>query len=105
MIRAYGLGVITGAFLTAGVIAATPAKADVDRAVIAYTAVFAGAVCTTLDAYPSFDGIEGIGQAIIEDGLTPRQAGQVIGLSVVEVCPRHFGLVRDFIASNRMALT
>jgi hypothetical protein len=98
IVRAYSLGIITGSFLTAGVVLfATPAKADVDSASVAYAAMYGEAVCSTLDDYPNFDGILGIGRAIIEDGLSARQAGQVIGLSVQDICPRHSELMEAFI--------
>lgn len=79
---------------------APSAKADVtDPAVIAYTAAFGGIVCDVLDSHDSFPGIYGIAQGIHEDsGLSMFQAGQVIGLSVAEICPRHTGLIQRFIA-------
>lgn len=95
-VKAFSLGVIAGSFLTAGVVFAAPAKADADAVSVAYAARYGEAVCATLDDYPSFDGIVGIGQAVMEDGLTARQAGQVIGLSVAEICPRHGGLLLAF---------
>jgi hypothetical protein len=97
IVRAYALGIITGGFLTAATLTiAAPVKADVDRVVVAYAAQFGGAVCTTLDEYPTIDGVYGIGLSIMEDGLTAYQAGQVIGLSVLEVCPRHIALMQNF---------
>ena len=74
------------------------AKADVDDAAYAYTAIFGDAVCSTLDRWPSFDGITGIGQAIVKDGLSTFQAGEVIALSIEEICPRHTGLMNLYIA-------
>jgi hypothetical protein len=100
-IRAFCLGIITGSFLTAGmVLLAGPARADTDRLVVAYASVFGGAVCSTLDQYPSSSGIIGIGKSIVEDGLTGYQAGQVIALSVMDICPRHTGLMDDFAAAT-----
>ena len=97
IVRAYALGIISGSFLTAATLTFTfPVKADVDRVVVAYAAQYAGAVCTTLDEYPTIDGVYGIGLSIMEDGLTAYQAGQVIGLSVLEVCPRHIALMQNF---------
>ena len=84
------------AFLGAAVYFSAPAKADDDSVVYAYAATFGGIVCSTLDDYPTFDGIIGIGQAMIEDGLTGYQAGQVIATSAIEICPRHIALVRNF---------
>jgi hypothetical protein len=72
------------------------AKADVDNVVVAYSAHYGGAVCSVLDEFPSENGILGIGKSIIEDGLTGYQAGQVIYLSVSDICPRHMGLLRAF---------
>lgn len=97
IVRAYALGIITGSFLTAATLTfAFPVKADADRVVVAYAAQYAGAVCNTLDEYPTIDGVYGIGVSIMEDGLTAYQAGQVIGLSVLEVCPRHIALMQNF---------
>ena len=96
-VKAFSLGVITGSFLTAGLIhLAAPARADHDPVVIAYTTTFGEAVCLTLDDYPSKGGVLGVGQAIIEDGLTAFQAGQVIYFAVDELCPRHLDLVLSF---------
>jgi hypothetical protein len=78
------------------------AKADVDNVVVAYSAHYGGAVCSVLDEFPSENGILGIGKSIIEDGLTGYQAGQVLYLSVSDVCPRHMGLLRAFAASPEM---
>jgi hypothetical protein len=77
-------------------ILATPAKADTDPVVVAYSAHYGGAVCSVLDEFPSENGILGIGKSIIEDGLTGYQAGQVLYLSVSDVCPRHMELLRAF---------
>jgi hypothetical protein len=86
-------------------ILATPAKADTDPVVVAYSAHYGGAVCSVLDEFPSENGILGIGKSIIEDGLTGYQAGQVLYLSVSDVCPRHMGLLRAFAASPEMTAT
>ena len=63
----------------------------------AYAAAYGDAVCSTLDSYPTLAGVSGIGQAIRDDGLTLFQAGQVIEISVHEICPRHLGLLDRFI--------
>lgn len=97
--RVFALGVITGSMLTAGIaLLAAPAKAEPDRVAVAYAAQFAPAVCDTLDDYPTVNGILGIGQAIMDDGLTPSQAGSVVALSVGELCPWHRPLIRQFVA-------
>jgi hypothetical protein len=87
---------LAGALGVIAVLAAAPAKADTDPVVVAYSAHYGGAVCSVLDEFPSENGILGIGKSIIEDGLTGYQAGQVLYLSVSDVCPRHMGLLRAF---------
>lgn len=77
---------------------APKAKADIDPVSVAYAARYSDAVCGTLDAYPSVSGLLGVMQAILEDGLTSFQAGEVVTLSVAEACPWHTPLLRRFIA-------
>ncbi|MBP6571338.1 MAG: DUF732 domain-containing protein, partial [Gemmatimonadales bacterium] len=92
--------IVMAAFGVIVMLLSTPqAKADPDSMVYAYAASFGGAVCETLDAHPSFGGIYGIADAITDDGLTYYQAGQVIAVSVMEICPRHTALVTSFAAS------
>lgn len=75
------------------------AKADpISPEVVSYTAHYGGAVCEVLSEHPSNSGILGVMLAIEDDGLTPMQAGQVIALSVSEICPRHIPLIQAFIA-------
>lgn len=95
------LMIVMAAFGVIVMLLSTPqAKADPDSMVYAYAASFGGAVCETLDAHPSFGGIYGIADAITDDGLTYYQAGQVIAVSVMEICPRHTALVKSFAASS-----
>ena len=104
VVKAFAVGVITGSFLTSGIILlAAPAKADPDPAAYAYAAQYGGAVCQTLDEYPTEAGIIGIGNAITEDGLTPFQAGEVIYYAVDELCPRHMERILAF-AGNYSAV-
>ena len=85
------------ALALAAVITAPTASADEpSTTVVAYAATFGGVVCDVLDDYPTTAGILGIAQAIQSDGLSSYEAGQVIGLSVSEICPRHMGLVLRF---------
>tara|TARA_Y100001973_G_C5152300_1_gene308791 strand:- start:782 stop:1111 length:330 start_codon:yes stop_codon:yes gene_type:complete len=80
----------------AGCIAAAgPARADV---VDDYTAQNAHTVCAVLDRHPHVAGVEGIVLAIVQDGLTPYSAGQVVGYSVWSWCPEHSDLVDAFVA-------
>lgn len=89
--------VIVGLILGYALYGASDAHAAPDQAVINYEARYAEAVCSVLDQYPTFAGIVGIAQAITDDGFTAYEAGQVIAMSVSDVCPRHTDLVRRFI--------
>ena len=80
------------------ILSSPKAKADVDDAAYAYAAVFGDAVCSTLDTYSSFDGHLGIAKAITKDGLSSYQAGEVIQISVTEICPRHQRLLDRFVS-------
>lgn len=94
------LMIVMAAFGVIVMLLSTPqAKADDWTVVYAYAATYGGAVCETLDSYPSFGGIYGIADSIADDGLTYHQAGQVIAMSVMEICPRHTALVTSFAAS------
>lgn len=65
-----------------------------------YAADHAAAICITLDAFPSFAGIEGIAQAIVQQGyLSYWDAGRAIGVSVGFVCPEHSALVKAYAAT------
>jgi hypothetical protein len=90
------------------ILSSPSAKADVDNAAYAYAAQYGSAVCNVLDTYPSFGGVIGIAKAIVKDGLSSYQAGEVIQVSVEEICPRHQGLLDRFVtvytpASGRAA--
>lgn len=91
ILKAYALGIITGGFLTAGVVfAAAPAKADTG---------YDTAVCATLADYPTFDGILGIGAALKDRGFTSSEAGVIVGTAVYGTCPEYIPLVKRFIAA------
>ena len=97
--KAFAFGVMTGSVFVAGFVAlAAPARAEVDPVAYAYAARNAGAVCKTLDEYPTTVGILGVGEAISDTGLTKFQAGEAIYYSVSEVCPRHMDLILRFAA-------
>lgn len=50
-------------------------------------------ICMTLDDYPNISGVTGVLNGLIDAGYTPRQAGYLMGQSVVLVCPEHRALV------------
>lgn len=95
-IRGYAYGIITGTALTAGIICAAPAKADVVDAV---SQQYAPVICEFFDeGNASIDGIKGVGLALMGEGWTPREAGEIVGWSVVNQCPRYIPLLKAFIA-------
>lgn len=83
------------AVLFASVLFASEARADV---VTDYVAANARIVCLVLDEYPTVEGIQGVGEAIVEDGLSPRAAGEVIARSVIALCPEHLPELNLFVA-------
>ncbi|OPZ65375.1 MAG: hypothetical protein BWY85_00627 [Firmicutes bacterium ADurb.Bin506] len=75
------LAICVGGGLLFGGLVAGVAKADPyqpDQVAINYTLRNGDAVCDVMDEYPSVAGVMGIVEAIVEDGLTPVQAGQGI---------------------------
>lgn len=55
-------------------------------------------ICSVLDAYPTFEGLMGIADAIhTNDGFTYRAAGEIEGLAIITFCPRHLPLLKSFI--------
>jgi len=96
--RAYALGVLTGSVVTSlmCVFAAAPAKADVSED---EAAMYYGPVCATLADYPSStDGVIGIGLALKDEGYSGYEAGQIVGLSVLNYCPEFIPILQAFAA-------
>lgn len=96
IVRAYALGIITGGFLTAGIVfAASPAKADGyisdDEAV--FIELNGTVVCEVIDQYHSVAGVMGVAEAITEQGFTASDAVDIINGSVQEHCPRNWSLL------------
>lgn len=89
--------VLFGAILGASLYFSIPAKADtVDN----YVTVAWPAVCSTLDEYPTLNGVMGVLQGVEQDtGFGDFDAGRVVGKSVFAYCPRHTGLLQRFIAT------
>lgn len=72
------------------------ADTDVSPRAVAYANTFHAAVCSTLDDYPSVAGVEGVVLAVMDQGLTPGEAGQVAALSVLGWCPEHTAVLKAF---------
>lgn len=94
------LSCAAGAAIAAATILIPPiAKADTHDDAIAnqYANQYAGAVCSTLADYPSVAGLTGILQAINQDGLTNYQAGEAVGISVINLCPQYTWIIDAFV--------
>lgn len=105
ILKAFSLGMITGSFATAGmVLLATPAKADTDP--LAYANQYGTALCLTIDQtageYSNDDIFLGIGQAVMEDGFSAYQAGQILYWSIERYCPQHMDRAMAFAADAEM---
>jgi hypothetical protein len=106
IVKAFSLGMITGSFLTAGtVLLATPAKATTDPRV--YADRYGTALCATIDQtigeYSNDDIFMGIGEAVMQDGFSAYQAGQILYWSVEQDCPQHMDRVLSFAADVSVA--
>lgn len=80
------------------------ARADgvVSDAEFAYINTYgAGAVCATIDEFPTQAGVFGVGQGIIDDGFTADSAVDIINASVAAFCPQHWPLLQAIGAQAR----
>lgn len=97
IIRAYALGIVTGGFLTAGIVfAAAPAKADgtLDSSEADYVLTYgAGAICPVIDEYHSVSGVAGVMRGIMSDGFAGDSAVDIINAAVDTYCPRNWPLL------------
>lgn len=93
VIRIFALGIVTGSFLTAGIILlAGPAKADPD------VARGERVVCLLLDQDPSLAGIIKTATVIEQKtGVSDYTAGQMIAASVYDQCPEYIPLLKSFV--------
>ncbi len=106
IVKAFSLGMITGSFLTAGTVLLTaPAKANTDPA--AYADKYGTALCATIDQtigeYSNDDIFMGIGEAIMQDGFSAYQAGQILYWAIEQDCPQHMDRVLSFAADVSVA--
>jgi len=83
------------------ILSSPAAKAEPSSGAVAYAAEYGGAVCSVLSEHPSTDGMVGIMTAIQQQGLPAYQAGEVMGLSVAELCPQYTYLLREFVTKYR----
>lgn len=87
---------LASVIIGAAIAFASPAHAD---PVSNYAEISAGPICSTLDSYPSLAGVSGVAAAIEEDaGFSAYDAGRVIAMAVIDYCPRHLGLLRQYVA-------
>lgn len=89
------------AVVVAAMILAGGAKADPASD---YAAINAGAICSTIDDYPTVAGVTGVVQGVIQDsGMSPYDSGRAIATAVKYWCPRNLPVLQRFIAAYRDA--
>lgn len=106
MLKSFSLGMVAGAFLTAGaVMLASPAKADgmLDDDELVFVELHGGDVCFVIDTYHSVGGVTGVAEAIVEQGFTPDSAVDIINASVQEYCMRNWPLLQAIGRAARAA--
>ena len=97
---AVALALLMALMAALGVVAfAASAKADVSDSVIDYAVTYGeGAICPVLDEHHTVNGVLGVLIGIKKDGFSNFEAGQIVGLSVSEYCPRNEPLLQQFVA-------
>lgn len=101
--KGFAAGIVAGALLSLAVGHAKAQPGEPGDAVVAYTSVFGGILCDAMDADPVFATVDAIGSMIVQDGLSWRQAGQVVVLTVTEICPRHLSLITAYAQQHEVA--
>jgi hypothetical protein len=94
-VRAFALGVVAGAFLAVGIVAAAPADADgyLDDMEADYVNMYgSGAICPIIDRHRT-DGVMGAAEGITDDGFAADAAVDIINASVWLHCPRNWPLL------------
>lgn len=98
VVRAFSLGIITGSFLTAGIIlTTTTAKADgyLDMDEQVYVELYGEqAICPTITEFHSYNGVLGVADAIESDGFAPDSVVDIINASVQAYCPENWPLLQ-----------
>lgn len=94
-IAGYVCGVLT-VFAAIGLLNSPVAKAD-ESTSRAFAWEVGPQICMYLDEHPTFAGIITSGKAVMEQGFTVEEAGEVVGYSITDVCPRHTDLLARFI--------
>lgn len=80
----------------AAVAAALMAVSGLCLAPAAQAAPYDQVVCSVLDDYPNNSGVLGIGLALADEGYTGYEAGEIISLAVINVCPEYVPLMMAF---------
>lgn len=84
-----------GALIGAAIVPAPPAQADpISVEAATYAATHQASICSVIGIYPNVETVEDVVIAVINDGLTPRDAGQAVARGVMSQCP-DFGYLLD----------
>jgi len=101
-VRAFALGIITGSFLTAGVVMLTaPAKADpqITDELLSYAVDEEPFVCRSLAHTPTVGQLMDVLVTVSErDSLSAADTGTVVTLAVADGCPQYMPVLKRFVA-------
>lgn len=92
---------LTGAAIFAGIVGPGLARAHaepVSPAVIDYATKYDYAVCGVLDEHPTISGLKGILAAVMDDGFTAYESGQIVAMAVTLACPEYQPTLDRFVA-------
>lgn len=93
MFKSRSIAAVAAALVTVG--CAPPAAADPAKDLAEKYGI---AVCRSLDADPTIDGVLNTGMALTKKAdITPYTAGEVLAHSVIWYCPKHLALLKKFI--------
>ena len=74
------------------------ASAKASPATDAYEVEYGPAACSYLDQHNSVAGLSAVILDAVASGLSPEQAGEAVAASVIDYCPSHIPLLRQFVA-------
>jgi hypothetical protein len=98
-VRAFSLGIVCGGFLTAGTIAAFPAKASPDTSLADIAVQEEPYVCNTLALKPTVSNLVTVLSAVqAAEHLTASDTGKVVTYAILDGCDQFVPVLNRFIA-------
>ena len=98
-VRAFSLGIICGGFITAGMIAAIPAKATPDAALANIAVIEEPYVCTALEIKPTVSNLMTVLATVsARQHTTAYDTGTVVTMAVYDGCDQFVPVLQRFVA-------